>query len=126
VASLGVHRDDCARLGYRDERIVVRIFRFSVGTHKRAQLLQGVLCSVAGVLCSANYACVSGPSILWEDLFGASIVKSREYTEGPEALENFERGMKALFKVPRAAIVPPKKRVKRVSLERKPKKPDKS
>jgi hypothetical protein len=37
-------------------------------------------------------------------------MKQREYTEGPEALENFERGMKAVFQVPKAAIVAPKKK----------------
>jgi hypothetical protein len=37
-------------------------------------------------------------------------MKEVKYTEGPEAQENFERGMKALFKVPKAAIVPRKKR----------------
>jgi hypothetical protein len=52
-------------------------------------------------------------------------MKQPEYTEGPKALENFERGMTALFKVPKAAIVPLKKRGKIVSSERKPKKSDK-
>jgi len=52
-------------------------------------------------------------------------MKTQEYTEGPQALENFERGMKALFKVPKVAIVPLKKRGKAVSSERKPKKTDK-
>jgi hypothetical protein len=31
-------------------------------------------------------------------------MKQLEYTEGPEALKNFERGMIALFKVPKTAI----------------------
>jgi hypothetical protein len=31
-----------------------------------------------------------------------------EYIEGPQAARNFEEGMKALFKVPKADIVPPK------------------
>jgi hypothetical protein len=52
-------------------------------------------------------------------------MKQPEYTEGLKALENFERGMAALFKVPKAAIVPLKKRVKTASSERKPKKSDK-
>ncbi len=52
-------------------------------------------------------------------------MKEPEYTEGPKALGNFERGMKALFKVPKAAIVQAKKRVKNASSERKPKKADK-
>jgi hypothetical protein len=30
-------------------------------------------------------------------------MKQPEYIEGPGALENFERGMKALFKVPKPA-----------------------
>jgi hypothetical protein len=52
-------------------------------------------------------------------------MKTPEYREGPEALENFERGMKALFKVPKDDIVQPKKkRVKPVS-EPEPEKPDK-
>jgi hypothetical protein len=48
-------------------------------------------------------------------------MKAPEYIEGPEALENFERGMKALFKVARAAIVPLKKLVRTAS-EHKPRK----
>jgi hypothetical protein len=28
-----------------------------------------------------------------------------QYTEGPKALENFEEGMKAIFKVPKDAVV---------------------
>jgi len=35
-------------------------------------------------------------------------MKTPEYKEGPEARENFERGMKALFKVPKADIVQPR------------------
>jgi len=31
-------------------------------------------------------------------------MKQPEYIEGPKALENFERGMIALFKVPKSAI----------------------
>ena len=31
-------------------------------------------------------------------------MKQPEYTEGPEALENFERGMIALFKVPKLQL----------------------
>lgn len=51
-------------------------------------------------------------------------MKTPEYIEGPEALKNFERGMIALFKVPKAAIAPAKKRVKSSSSEDKPKKSD--
>jgi hypothetical protein len=55
-------------------------------------------------------------------------MKQREYIEGPEALENFERGMRSVFQVPKAAIVDPKKKnakqpVKAAS--RKPKASDK-
>jgi hypothetical protein len=38
-----------------------------------------------------------------------------EYVEGPKAAENFEQGMKALFKVPKDEVVQPKKRGKAVS-----------
>jgi hypothetical protein len=38
-------------------------------------------------------------------------MKQREYTEGPKALENFERGMKALFKAPKVEL-PRKKQAK--------------
>jgi hypothetical protein len=31
-------------------------------------------------------------------------MKQPEYTEGPEALQNFKRGMIALFKVPKEAV----------------------
>jgi len=45
-------------------------------------------------------------------------MKEPEYEEGPKALENFERGMKALFQVPQAAIVrAEKKKRKSASLE---------
>jgi hypothetical protein len=53
-------------------------------------------------------------------------MKQAQYREGVQATENFEEGMKALFKVPKDAVVPPKKkRGKAVSSERKPKKADK-
>ena len=52
-------------------------------------------------------------------------MKEPEYKEGPEARENFERGMKALFKVPKADIVQPKKRAKKSASERKSKNSDK-
>ena len=52
-------------------------------------------------------------------------MKEREYTEGPKALENFERGMKALFKVPKTAvIVQAKKKKEKLSSLRKPKRAD--
>jgi hypothetical protein len=34
----------------------------------------------------------------------------REYLEGPKAAENFEQGMKALFKVPKAEVVKAEKK----------------
>jgi hypothetical protein len=54
-------------------------------------------------------------------------MKQPEYREGPEAQENFEQGMKALFKVPKAAIVPRKKRTPQAKADsvRKTKRADK-
>jgi hypothetical protein len=52
-------------------------------------------------------------------------MKQMEYTEGPKATENFERGMKALFKAPKAAIVQAKKKQKKLSSLRKQKRADK-
>jgi hypothetical protein len=52
----------------------------------------------------------------------------REYVEGPEALENFERGMKAVFQVSKADIAAPKKKnakQSRLATSRKPKKTEK-
>jgi hypothetical protein len=56
--------------------------------------------------------------------------KNPEYTEGPEATENFERGMKALFSVPKDEVVKAEKRRKktktsRVQSVRKPRPSDK-
>jgi hypothetical protein len=56
------------------------------------------------------------------------MAKISEYIEGPEALENFERGMKAVFQVPKAAIVAPKKKnakQPRAATSRKSKRSDK-
>jgi hypothetical protein len=36
-------------------------------------------------------------------------MKKPEYSEGPKALENFERGMKSLFQVPKDAVKGKKK-----------------
>jgi len=47
-----------------------------------------------------------------------------DYVEGQKATKNFEEGMKAIFKVPKAAIVQGKNRGKAASF-RKPKKSDK-
>jgi hypothetical protein len=56
-------------------------------------------------------------------------MKEPEYIEGKQAVENFEEGMKALFKVPKDAVVKAeakakKKRARSPSL-RKPKVSDK-
>jgi hypothetical protein len=57
---------------------------------------------------------------------GALEMKQPEYTEGQRATENFERGMKSLFKVPKAAIVrAEKKKQKKSSSLRKQKRADK-
>jgi len=53
-------------------------------------------------------------------------MKQPEYTEGSKATESFERGMKALFKAPKAAIVQSgKKKQKKASSVRKQKRTDK-
>jgi len=57
-------------------------------------------------------------------------MKQPEYIEGPQALENFEEGMKALFKVSKAEVVKAekrerKKRTSRAEIVRKPKASDK-
>jgi hypothetical protein len=43
-----------------------------------------------------------------------------EYVEGARATENFEQGMKALFKVPKSAVerAKPKKKAKRISSDK--------
>jgi len=40
-------------------------------------------------------------------------MKPPEYREGPEALENFKEGMKALFNVPKDEVVKAEKRAKK-------------
>ncbi len=45
----------------------------------------------------------------------------QEYIEGQKATENFEEGMKALFKVPKDAVVKAEKKLKKKSSGRKPK-----
>jgi len=56
-------------------------------------------------------------------------MKQPEYIEGPKATGNFEEGMKALFKVSKAAVVKAEKRKKlkasRVQSVRKPRVSDK-
>jgi hypothetical protein len=49
-----------------------------------------------------------------------------EYREGPEATKRFERGMKALFQVPKADVVKKQKRqAKKSATLRKSKRSDK-
>lgn len=49
-----------------------------------------------------------------------------EYREGPEAKETFERGMKALFQVPKADVLKKqKKQANKPATLRKPKRSDK-
>jgi hypothetical protein len=52
-------------------------------------------------------------------------MKQPEYIEGPKALENFERGMIALFKVPKAAIGKARKKGRKLTAPRKKKRSDK-
>jgi hypothetical protein len=52
-------------------------------------------------------------------------MKQPEYVEGPEALKNFERGMIALFKVPKTAIGKGRKRGRKMATPRKAKRSDK-
>ena len=52
-------------------------------------------------------------------------MKQQEYIEGPEALKNFERGMIALFKVPKTAIGKGRKRGRKMANSRKTKRSDK-
>lgn len=40
-------------------------------------------------------------------------MKQPEYTEGLQALENFKRGMKALFKVPKSVVVEKEKQARK-------------
>jgi hypothetical protein len=52
-------------------------------------------------------------------------MKQPEYVEGPKALENFKRGMIALFKVPKAKVEARQKRQQRkAATVRKTKQPD--
>jgi hypothetical protein len=46
-------------------------------------------------------------------------MKRVEYIEGPKALENFKRGMEALFKVPKSAVLPKKKQARKPARVRK-------
>lgn len=40
-------------------------------------------------------------------------MKIQEYVEGPQALENFKEGMKALFKIPKDKVVKAEKKAKK-------------
>lgn len=51
-------------------------------------------------------------------------MKQPEYREGSEALENFKRGMIALFKVPKSAVMQTKKQPKKAAISRKSKRSD--
>jgi hypothetical protein len=52
-------------------------------------------------------------------------MRTPEYIEGPKALENFKRGMIALFKVPKSAVLKTKKQPKKAASSRKSKRADK-
>jgi hypothetical protein len=52
-------------------------------------------------------------------------MKTPEYTEGPEALENFKRGMIALFRVPKSAVLKTKKQPQKAASSRKLERSDK-
>lgn len=48
------------------------------------------------------------------------LMKEPKYAEGNEATRNFEEGMKALFKVPKDAVVKAEQKAKRKRAARKP------
>jgi hypothetical protein len=52
-------------------------------------------------------------------------MKAPEYIEGSEALENFKRGMIALFKVPKKAIGEGRKQGRKLTAPRRKKRADK-
>jgi len=52
-------------------------------------------------------------------------MKQPEYIEGPEARDNFERGMIALFKVSKPAIGKIRKKGRKLATARKKKRSDK-
>ena len=53
-------------------------------------------------------------------------MKQPEYTEGPEAMENFERMASAIFQKPKAGGRKTRKKSSKTASERKLKKPDRS
>jgi hypothetical protein len=52
-------------------------------------------------------------------------MKEPEYQEGPKAKKNFEQGMIALFKVPKASVVKAEKKKRKSASLRKSKRADK-
>ncbi len=52
-------------------------------------------------------------------------MREPEYREGPEALRDFKRGMIALFKIPKSAVMKTKKQRKKAASSRKSKRADK-
>ena len=52
-------------------------------------------------------------------------MKQPEYLEGSKAAENFERGMIALFKVPKLAIGTARKKGRKLTIKRTSKQADK-
>jgi hypothetical protein len=52
-------------------------------------------------------------------------MKQPEYTEGANALENFKRGMEALFKVPKSAVMQKKEQARKPATVRKKSESDK-
>jgi hypothetical protein len=52
-------------------------------------------------------------------------MKHREYIEGSLALENFKRGMNALFSVPKSAVMTKKKQARKPAKVRKKRDADK-
>jgi hypothetical protein len=51
-------------------------------------------------------------------------MKQREYIEGLQATENFEKGMKTLFKVPKNSTTKAQKKRKKSASQAKPQKSD--
>lgn len=52
------------------------------------------------------------------------MMKPHEYVEGRQATENFEEGMKALFKVPKGSVAKAQKKRKKSASQEKPQKSD--
>jgi hypothetical protein len=53
-------------------------------------------------------------------------MREPKYREGPEALENFKRGMEALFKAPKSAVLAKKKQARKPATLRNPTKSGKN